>query len=491
MSIINVKNLTFGYEGSADNIFENVSFQMDTDWRLGFTGRNGRGKTTFLKLLMGQYEYSGTISASVDFEYFPYDVKNRDDFTIDVIRQTAPAAEDWQIVRELSLLDAEDILYQQFDTLSYGEQTKALLAGLFLRENLFLLIDEPTNHLDIDGRRRLAEYLSRKKGFILVSHDRAFLDGCIDHVLAVNRMDIEVQKGNFSSWMENKMRREQFEYAENEKLQKDIRRLSDSARQSSSWSDKVEKSKKGATNSGSKLDRGYVGHRAEKMMKRSKSLENRREQMIAEKQKLLKNLERQDALKIIPLKFHSSRLLELSDVSIHYGDIPAAQGISFTVEQGERVVLSGKNGSGKSSVLKLICRQPISYDGTVMQNQQLIVSYVPQSGDGLKGSLREYAVLRGIEEHLLKSYLRKFDFSREQFEQNMEHFSSGQKKKVLLAASLCERAHLYVWDEPLNYIDVFSRMQLEELIQEFQPTLLFVEHDRVFCDKIATKTVRL
>lgn len=181
----------------------------------------------------------------------------------------------------------------------------------------------------------------------------------------------------------------------------------------------------------------------------------------------------------------------MSDVSIHYGDIPAAQGISFTVEQGERVVLSGKNGSGKSSVLKLICRQPIPYEGTVMQNQQLIVSYVPQSGDGLKGSLREYAALRGIEEYLLKSYLRKFDFSREQFEQNMEHFSSGQKKKVLLAASLCEKAHLYVWDEPLNYIDVFSRMQLEELIQEFQPTLLFVEHDRVFCDKIATKTVRL
>lgn len=491
LSIINVKNLTFGYEGSADNVFENVSFQMDTSWRLGFTGRNGRGKTTFLKLLTGEYEYSGSISADVDFEYFPYEVEDQEEFAIDVIRRTAPAAEDWQIARELSLLDAEDILYQQFDTLSYGERTKALLAGLFLRDNLFLLIDEPTNHLDVDGRRRLSEYLSRKKGFILVSHDRAFLDGCIDHVLAINRSNIEIQKGNFSSWMENKRMQDEFEAAEKEKLQKDIRRLSQSARQSSDWSDRVEKSKKGTKNSGSKLDKGYVGHKAAKMMKRSKSLEVRREKMIGEKQKLLKNVEQQDDLKILPLKFHSGRLLELSDLSICYGEEPVLRGVNFTVEEGDRIALSGKNGSGKSSLLKLICGEDIPYEGRIYKNRQLVVSYISQNADGLKGNLREYASFRKIEEHLLKSYLVKLGFSRQQLDRNMEHLSSGQKKKILLAASLCEKAHLYVWDEPLNYIDVISRMQLEELLLEFQPTLLFVEHDRVFCDRIATKTVKL
>ena len=98
---------------------------------------------------------------------------------------------------------------------------------------------------------------------------------------------------------------------------------------------------------------------------------------------------------------------------------------------------------------------------------------------------------RQISETQFKTILRKLDFSREQFEKDMSDFSEGQKKKVLLAASLCEDAHLHIWDEPMNYIDVISRIQLEELLLCFRPTLLFVEHDKVFCDKIATKTISL
>ena len=200
MSLINVTDLTFSYDGSYENIFENASFQLDTEWKLGFTGRNGRGKTTFLNLLLGKYTYKGKISASVSFEYFPFEVEDKTQFTIDVIRSYAESIENWKILRELNLLDvSEDILYRSFETLSNGERTKALLAALFLKENSFLLIDEPTNHLDAEARKAVCSYLNRKKGFILVSHDRAFLDGCIDHILSINRTDIETQKGNFSS----------------------------------------------------------------------------------------------------------------------------------------------------------------------------------------------------------------------------------------------------------------------------------------------------
>jgi len=136
MSLINATNLTFAYEGSYDNIFENVSFQIDTDWKLGFTGRNGRGKTTFLNLLLGKYEHNGNISADVTFEYFPYEVQEQSNFTIDVIRGISPNSMDWEIVKELSLLDmGYDALYRQFYTLSNGEQTKALLGAMFLKEN--------------------------------------------------------------------------------------------------------------------------------------------------------------------------------------------------------------------------------------------------------------------------------------------------------------------------------------------------------------------
>ena len=492
MSLINISNLTFSYEGSFHNIFENVSFQIDTDWKLGFTGRNGRGKTTFLKLLMGKYEYSGTISSSVTFEYFPYAVPDADSFVIDVIHEISSNAQDWEIAREMSLLNVSDeLLYRSYSTLSKGEQTKALLAALFLKENSFLLIDEPTNHLDILGRKTLSDYLNKKHGFILVSHDRVFLDNCIDHILVINKTNIEVQRGNFSSWWKNKEMQDSFELAENEKHKKEISRLTAAAQKTSRWSDRVEKSKNGSTNSGSKLDKGYVGHKAAKMMKRSKTIESRQQDLIHEKSKLLKNLETAESLKLSPLSYHTSRLLELSDVSIVYGSHAVCSNISFTIEQGDRIALQGKNGSGKSSILKLICGENIPYQGVLRKSERLKISYVPQSTAGLNGPLNEYIEHNLLDESLFKAILRKFDFPREQFEKRLDEFSEGQKKKALLAKSLCEQAHLYIWDEPLNYIDVLSRMQIENLLLEYRPTILFVEHDSAFCVNIATKTVAL
>ena len=161
-----VQNLTFSYDGGIKNVFENVSFNIDTDWKLGFVGRNGRGKTTFLNLLLGKYPYRGEISANVKFTYFPITVADKSLTTIEILNDICPEAEDWQILRELSLLKTDDeILYKQFANLSGGEQTKALLAALFLNDGNFLLIDEPTNHLDELSRQTVSAYLRRKKGF--------------------------------------------------------------------------------------------------------------------------------------------------------------------------------------------------------------------------------------------------------------------------------------------------------------------------------------
>ena len=499
MSLINVSSLTFAYDGSYDDIFRNVSFQIDTDWKLGFCGRNGRGKTTFLKLLMGEYEYSGTISASVEFEYFPFNVADKSLDTIDIITSIVSDAERWKILKELAMLDVEDdVLYRPFFTLSNGEQTKVLLAGLFLRENSFLLIDEPTNHLDMNAREIVARYLNGKKGFILVSHDRAFLDDCVDHILSINKANIEVQRGNFSSWWYNKQMQDEYELAENEKLEKDIKRLKQAARQSADWADNAESSKrgKGAEKLRKKGHFGmgtmtYNAEKSRRMQQRRKNLENRQQTAIDEKSSLLKNVETADNLKIHPLKYHAAKLLTLEDVSITYDNREILRNLSFTLEQGDRLAIQGGNGSGKSSILKLITGENVPHVGQVNIGSRLIISYAAQDASYLTGSLDEYAVVRQIDMTLLKTILRKLDFARVQFEKGMEDYSAGQKKKVLLAASLCEQAHVYIWDEPLNYIDVLSRMQIEELITSFKPTMIFVEHDRTFCDNIATKIVEL
>lgn len=188
LATIKVSNLTFYYDGSYDTIFKNVTFEIDTKWKLGFCGRNGRGKTTFLKLLMGKFEYRGHIASDVSFDYFPFEVPDTASNVLDILFEIAPNSQEWQIGKEFSLLHLkEDILHRPFDTLSSGEQTKILLIGLFLKDNNFLLIDEPTNHLDAYARKVVAKYLKRKNGFILVSHDRTFLDACTDHTLSINK----------------------------------------------------------------------------------------------------------------------------------------------------------------------------------------------------------------------------------------------------------------------------------------------------------------
>lgn len=492
MSQINISGLTFSYDGSYDNIFEDVSFQIDTSWRLGFVGRNGRGKTTFLRLLMGQYEYRGSISASVDFIYFPFDVAHAEKSAMEAALQAAPGLQPWKLERELRRLRVDpDVLDRPFETLSRGEQTKVLLAALFQNDNGFLLIDEPTNHLDAEGRRIVADYLKSKEGFILVSHDRDFIDRCVTHILAINRAGIEVQRGNFSSWWENRQRQEQHEQAENERLKRDIRRLSEAARRTSDWSDKVEKTKKGTKNAGLRPDRGYIGHKAAKMMKRSKAIEERRSAAVQEKSALLKNTETAESLKLSPLRYFKNRLFECRDLTLFYGDKQVCGPLTFAIEQGDRAAIRGANGSGKSTLLAFLLGKEMASTGACLREQGLVVSHVPQDAGFLRGDMRQYADLRGIDESLFKAILRKMDFSRTQFEKDMSQLSAGQKKKVLLAESLCRQAHIYVWDEPLNYIDVFSRIQLEQLLPQARPTLLFVEHDDAFCRAVATKTIEL
>ncbi len=488
MSLINVNNLTFSYPGSYDNIFENVNFQIDTDWKLGFIGRNGKGKTTFLNLLLGKYEFSGKITSTVNFQYFPFHVSDTTMNALDVVENLIPEYEYWMLIRELNYLEvSEEILYRPFFTLSNGEQTKLLLATLFLKDNSFLLIDEPTNHLDQKGREIVSNYLNKKKGFILVSHDRAFLDSSVDHILSINRTSIEIQQGNFSSWFENKKRIDNFEITTNEKLKKEIGRLKTSAKEKATWSHRIEASKFGRGSA----DRGYIGHKAAKMMKRSKTIEKHQNDAIEAKSKLLKNIEPSESLQIHQLNFHNDTLIKLSDISIFYNGVSVCEKIGFNIEIGDRVALCGKNGSGKSSILKLICGESITFNGTLENNNQVKISYVSQDTDYLQGHLSDFIYDNSMDENLFRSMLIKLDFSRSQFEKEIQFFSSGQKKKILIAKSLCEKAHLLVWDEPLNYIDVISRMQIENLLLEFKPTIIFVEHDAMFCNKIATKTVLL
>lgn len=201
----------------------NFSFSIDSDWKLGFVGRNGRGKTTFMKLLLGKYEYRGHIISNITFDYFPFEIKNQTQITEELLWEICPQAEEWEFIKELNNLKvAIDVLWRPFETLLNGEQTKVLLAALFLKSENFLLLDEPTNHLDVEARSHIADYLKKKKSFLLVSHDRHLLDECVDHILSINRCRIDIQQGNFSDWLERFEKRQIHEMNKNAQIKKEI-----------------------------------------------------------------------------------------------------------------------------------------------------------------------------------------------------------------------------------------------------------------------------
>ncbi len=508
MAQICVNNLTFCYEGSFDNIFENASFSIDTNWKLGFIGRNGKGKTTFLHLLQGKYEYQGSISTPSYLDYFPYSVSEEamQQNASELLEIWKPNCEEWRVLCELEPLQTEaEVLYRPFKTLSPGERTKVMLAVLFSGENDFLLIDEPTNHLDAASRESIKSYLASKKGFILVSHDRDLLDACVDHVLVLNRQTIEVQSGNFSCWWENKRKKDLFSQAENEKHLKEIGKLKQAARQAANWAEQNERTKIGfdpiKEHDRSKGTRAYIGAKTKKMQSRVKQMGNRIEQEIAEKEGLLKDIENPVDLKAMPLKHHKDILVYVKDYGMQYYDAtkPLFSGLSFEVKQGERIALNGQNGCGKSTLIQMILQKAgvrkeemhVLESGSLQTASGLVISYVNQDTSNLKGSIPKFCEKRGLDMSLFCAILRQLDMERVQFTKNMEEYSEGQKKKVLIAASLLLPAHLYIWDEPLNYIDVFSRMQIEKLLLSYQPTMIFVEHDAYFREKIATRTIEL
>ena len=231
---------------------------------------------------------------------------------------------------------------------------------------------------------------------------------------------------------------------------------------------------------------------AAKMMKRSLSIRNRIDRSIEEKEALLKEVEFTDALSLHPIKHPSRVLISALDLNFHYeGGPDLVSGLNLRVTQGQRIAIAGFNGAGKSTLLKLLQGTLAPTGGTISRPKDLIISTLPQETGSVSGTPFELAGREELETDYFLTLLRKFGFPRESFTRDAREFSMGQQKKLLLAASMAKPAHLYLWDEPLNYIDLESREQIEDMLKDTDATLVFVEHDRHFVEKIATDIVKM
>ena len=178
-------------------------------------------------------------------------------------------------------------------------------------------------------------------------------------------------------------------------------------------------------------------------------------------------------------------------MQIKYDDKAIFKPLSFEINNGDRVAITGKNGIGKSSILKLILGEKLEHNGDIKVLKDLKISHVSQSTENLKGSLKSFAQENKIDESIFKAMLVKMGLLQKDFDTVIQNMSEGQKKKVLIAKSISEQANIYIWDEPLNYIDILTREQIEEMILNYKTTMIFVEHDERFIEKIATKVVEV
>ncbi|OTN77640.1 hypothetical protein A5886_002740 [Enterococcus sp. 8G7_MSG3316] len=494
MSTISIKQLTFGFDSQEQLLFDRTNLTIDTTWKLGLLGRNGRGKTTLLRLLQNQLPYSGEISHGQTFVYFPVAINDPQQLTYHVLQESGDVAL-WQLERELRLLQTTpDVLWRPFHTLSGGEQTKVRLARLFVDEENFPLIDEPTNHLDITSRIHVANYLQQKTGFIVVSHDRQFMDDVVDHVLAIEKSQLVLYKGNYTVYEAQKQQKDNYEQEQNKKLKKEIGRLQQTAAEKAEWSRGRERDKLGSPHkkgSGGVFDTGAIGARAARTMKRSKAIVKRMEDQIQGKSALLKDIEYIDPLKMYPLTSHHDVLLKAEKLQLGY-EQPLFLPITFAVRDKERIGIEGPNGAGKSSVIQAILRQFAGQTtGSLQLAHQIKVSCVRQNYEDNHGTLAQFAEAQGIAYQDLLRNLKKLGLERSVFQTPIEKMSMGQRKRVELAKSLATPAHLFIWDEPLNYLDVFNQQQLATVISLVEPTMVIVEHDRYFLDQVTTKQVVL
>lgn len=521
MAQIEIKDMTFYYDDFYHPVFEHLNVNLDTDWKMALVGRNGRGKSTLLKLLSGSLTLSsGEIKRSGTVSYFPYLYDASFTKAMDVVKECIGGlrtlelklqeqeeafcneqdadstvycevlnqyleldgyAMESKICKELSQMGlSEALLQQDFDTLSGGEQTCMLIIALFLRKDTFVLLDEPTNHLDVEKKEHLKEYLKKKKGYIIASHDTAFLDAVCDHILAINKADISIEQGNYSTWRNNMELKEQFELRTREKLEHEISQLERQSKQTRAWS-----------NIGNKQKYPFAGHfrtnGTRAYMRQAKAAEQHIQDNLAEKKQLLRNMEEERKLHITQEKPQRDCLLMADHVNFCYeGAKPVLEDVTLHIYPGDKIWLRGKNGAGKTTLLKLLAGR-LSSKG-IRRRGGISIAYITQepterSGDVKAGMKADYRRFK----ELCMLFAVPPDFEC----RPLETLSSGELKKVDIAKTLAEHHQILFLDEPLNYMDVQFKAQLEAALSEEELTLVFVEHNEEFAERVANRVIEL
>ncbi len=509
---IQVNGLVKSFE-VGKNVLDGLTFQIDQGERVGLLGRNGAGKTTLFKILTGEIDYDegqvtvgqgrrvGLIS---QIPVYPagYTVEDvlRSAFArlqklaeemADLTARMADGESDSAILRRYGVLSekfeafggydtdvavnkiasglsiSREMRTQLFDSLSGGEKTRVNLGRLILEDTDILLLDEPTNHLDLHATEWLEEYIRGFKGTVVaISHDRYFLDRIVTRVIEIQDGKAEFYSGNYSFYAVEKERRFQERMKQYEKEQAKIQQLEKAAEQLHLWA--------------------FMGNDA--LHKRAFSMEKRIERMRTTSKPT--KAKKMDA-RFNAAEFHGDEVLGLRNLSKSYGDKHLFQGISLKIEGGERIALIGDNGTGKSTLIKMIMGELYPDDGRIKTGPQVRAAYLPQiiHFDHPDWNLVEnmMAAKKGLSAQSARNRLAAYDFRGEDVMKPVSVLSGGEQSRLRLCMLMDDEINFLILDEPTNHLDIASREWIEEAVEAYDGTLLFVSHDRYFINRFATR----
>ncbi len=495
------------------NVLDGLTFQIDQGERVGLLGRNGAGKTTLFKILTGELDYDeGQVTVAQgrrvglisQIPVYPAGYTVEDVLRSAFARLHALAEEmeslaarmaagesDERILKRYGALSekfevfggydtdvavnkiarglsiSDEMRRQLFDSLSGGEKTRVNLGRLILEDTDILLLDEPTNHLDLHATEWLEEYIRSFRGTVVtISHDRYFLDRIVTRVIEIQDGKAEFYSGNYSFYAVEKERRFQERMKQYEKEQAKIQQLEKAAEQLRVWA--------------------FQG--MDKTYRRAISMEKRIERMRTTSKPT--KARKMDA-RFSSAEFHGDEVLGLRSLSKSYGDKHLFDGISLKVEGGERIALIGDNGTGKSTLIKMIVGELYPDDGRIRLGPQVRMAYLPQiiHFDHPDWNLVEnmMAAKKGLSAQSARNRLAAYDFRGEDVLKPVSVLSGGEQSRLRLCMLMDDEINFLILDEPTNHLDIDSREWIEEAVEAYDGTLLFVSHDRYFINRFATR----
>ena len=507
---ISVSNLVKEFEVGT-KILDGLTFQVDSGERVGLLGPNGCGKTTLLRILTGEvscdegevviapgkrlglisqipvYPAGYTVEDVLDTAFAPLREMERE---MEELAQRMGADSDSALLSRYDKLSAafqagggydtdtnknkvcnglsisREMREQLFDHLSGGEKTRVNLGRLILEDTDILLLDEPTNHLDLRATEWLEEYLEKFKGTVLaVSHDRYFLDKVVERVIEIQNGKAEFYSGNYSFYAVEKERRYEEKLKQYEKEQAKIEQLEKAAEQMRVWA--------------------YSG--MDKTFKRVKSMEKRLERMrVTDRPRKERRMEARFGER----EFRGDEVLSIKGLKKSFGDRTLFSDVNLEVEGGERIALLGDNGTGKSTLIKLIMGEEGADEGRIRLGPTVKIGYLPQI---IHFSHPERNLVDTMIYDLdctaqtARNRLASFKFRGEDVFKPVSALSGGEQSRLRLCMLMDAQINLLILDEPTNHLDIQSREWIEEAVEEYEGNLLFVSHDRYFIDRFATR----